>query len=295
MKPRYPVYVISKGRADRPLTARFLARDGVPYRLVVEPQEAAAYRRALPSADVAELPFSDLGQGSIPARNWCWEDALAGGHARHWILDDNIMVVRRLYHGRRIPANSGPALRSVEILVDRYRNVGVSGLNYQMFGVPGSPPYRTNVHVYSCILVDNALPFRWRGRYNEDTDLCLQALTTGWATILVNVFLADKQRTMTMSGGNKDLYSGDGRLDMARALERQWPGVASVRKRYGRVTHFVDWTRFRDDPKLELRPGVDLDALPAIDELGLDLRAVAKIRSPGIRRLLEQYGQEVGR
>lgn len=289
--------MISKGRWKTPLTARFLARDRVPFRIAVEPQEADDYRRSMERIgvdpdDVVVLPFSNLGQGSIPARNWCLDEAVTFGHDRHWILDDNIQVVRRLYHGRRIPANAGPALRSVEILSDRYENVGVSGLNYQMFGVPGSPPYRTNVHVYSCILVNHAAPIRWRGRYNEDTDLCLQALTQGWATILANVFLADKQRTMSMGGGNEDLYAGDGRLEMARALERQWPGIASVRKRYGRVTHFVDWTRFADEPKLRLRSGVDLDALPPYDELGLELRAVSKIRSPGIRRLLDLYQQE---
>jgi len=33
------------------------------------------------------LPFSNLGLGSYPARNWCWEHAISEGHAFHWILD----------------------------------------------------------------------------------------------------------------------------------------------------------------------------------------------------------------
>ena len=112
--------------------------------------------------------------------------------------------------------------------MDRYTNVGIAGLNYTMFVVPhpdGGPkaPFQLNCHVYSCTLFLNSLPYKWRGRYNEDTDICLQVLSGGWCTILMNAFMIDKQRTMTMKGGNSDLlYTGDGRLKMARELQRRW-------------------------------------------------------------------------
>src|SRR5262249_32265540 len=154
----------------------------------------------------------NLGLGSIPARNWIQQHAISEGHARHWQLDDNIVDVRRLWKGRRIPCAAGPALRSVEDFSDRYENVGVSGLNYQMFVTSATAsPFFVNVHVYSCTLVNHEMGLKWRGRYNEDTDLCLQALSAGWCTVLFNVFMADKQRTMKMGGGNSDeLYQGDG-------------------------------------------------------------------------------------
>lgn len=287
--PRYPVYVISKGRWKQPLTARFLARDGVPFRIVVEPQEADDYARAVGEERVLVLPFSNLGQGSMPARNWVWEHALSVGAERHWILDDNIGQVRRLYHGRRIPCDSGPAFRSTEDFVDRYSNVAVGGMNYQMFVTPTSPPYRTNVHVYSCLLIRNDLPYRWRLRYNEDVDLCLQVLSDDWTTVLVNVFMVDKKTTMTMKGGNTDeLYAGDGRLKMARSLEAVWPEVVTVDRRWGRAQHVVDWTRFKTP--LELRPDVDLDALPRVDEYGLTLRELRPVRSARLRQIVSAYG-----
>ena len=43
MNPRYPIYVISKGRVDPCYTARELTFMNVPFLLVVEPQEAEAY------------------------------------------------------------------------------------------------------------------------------------------------------------------------------------------------------------------------------------------------------------
>ncbi len=288
--PRYPVYVISKGRAETPMTANFLKRDRVRFNIVVEPQEAKEYRRAVGGHHVLELPFSNLGLGGIPARNWVWDDAAGFGHRRHWILDDNIGQVRRLYHGKRIPCDAGPALAAVEDFTDRYENVGISGMNYQMFGVPGVPAYHLNCHVYSCILIDNSLPFRWRGRYNEDTDLCLQALTAGYATALVNVFLVDKKTTMTMKGGNTDdLYQGDGRLEMSRSLQRAWPGIVDVKQRYGRHAHVIDWTQFRDRPPLRRRADIDWESFDHPNEYGLRLKALKPVRSPQLAALYEEY------
>lgn len=262
--PRYPVYVISKGRAEERgcLTPGFLADDGVEFRLVVEPQEADAYRARFPDATIEVLPFSNLGLGGIPARNYVWEHALASGAERHWILDDNIEGIWRWNAGRRLHCASGPALAAMEDFVDRYENVGIAGPNYVMFAIGPAAPYRLNRHVYSCLLIRNDLPYRWRGRYNEDTDLCLQVLSGGLTTVQFQAFLIQKLGTMTTKGGNTDeLYDGDGRLRMARALERVWPGIVRVDRRFQRPQHVVDWSKF--DTPLIRREDVDFDALAA--------------------------------
>jgi hypothetical protein len=94
---------------------------------------------------------------------------------------------------------------------------------------------------------------------------------------------------MTVKGGNTDaLYQGDGRLVMARSLERMWPGVVKTHREYGRPQHDVNWHKFTTP--LQLRDDVDLDALAAApNEYGLSLRAVSEIRSPQLRELHEQY------
>ena len=90
MIPRYPVYIISKGRWESRLTAKALEKINVPYHIVIEPQEYENYAAVIDSNKIYVLPFSNLGQGSIPARNWVWEHAISSGAERHWILDDNI-------------------------------------------------------------------------------------------------------------------------------------------------------------------------------------------------------------
>lgn len=294
--PRYPVYVVSKGRAVNGLTWKFLDADGVPYRVVVEPQEAEAYSRVVGEPRLLVLPFSNLGLGSTPARNWVWDHSMSSGHSRHWVLDDNIREVYRRIRCKRIRCRSGVALRVTEDFVDRYENVAIAGLNYKTWafhqghGKGGLPPFYLNVHVYSCMLINNALPFRWRGRYNEDTDLCLKSLSSGWCTLLMNAFLVDKMRTLTMRGGNTDqLYAGDGRLRMAKELERLWPGVVKVTRKYGRAQHLVfdHWSRF--NTPLRLRDSARV--APECDERGMRVvRVASEIKSKAIRSLTEQSG-----
>ena len=43
MNPKYPIYIISKGRADSRLTVKSLETMDVPYRIVIEPQEYDDY------------------------------------------------------------------------------------------------------------------------------------------------------------------------------------------------------------------------------------------------------------
>src|SRR5690242_17416013 len=95
--PRYPIYVPSKGRYDKGLTAKALARDKVPFKLVVEPQEEDVYAAAFGKENLLVLPFSNLKQGSIPARNWIKQHALDAGAERHWCIDDNIYEWLRVY------------------------------------------------------------------------------------------------------------------------------------------------------------------------------------------------------
>ena len=135
----------------------------------------------------------------------------------------------------------------------------------------------------------NSTPFRWIGKYNEDTDLCLQALAGGWCTILINAFMCDKKPTMTMKGGNTEhLYLGDGRLKMARELERRWPGIVQTKRRFGRPQHVVKhaWKKF--DTQLKLRPGVNLREIAAFDESLLKVIQVKdSVKNESIRNLLK--------
>ena len=282
--PYYPIYVPSKGRSDKCLTAKFLTKDGCPFHLVVEPQEENVYRKQFPDASILVLPWNDHcdkdgnRDGLIAVRNWIKAHSIDGGYGRHWQIDDNCSWIGRVWAGRRLRCNANVALCVVEDFVDRYENVAVAGLNYEMFIagaalLPGKGvlPFRLNTHVYSCTLILNAIPHRWRLRYNDDTDLCLQVLADGWCTVQVNAFVIKKVRTMTMKGGNTDtLYQDDGRLKMSRMLERHWPGIVKTGRRYGRPQHVIDWAKFRTP--LKRKPDLEIPDEP--NEYGMVLQRV---------------------
>jgi hypothetical protein len=289
--PRYPVYIPSKGRYKNCLTAEFLARDNIPFYLVVEEQEQHHYGAAFGEDCILVLPFSD--QGSvIPARNWIKDHATEAGYERHWQFDDNIRDIWRYHKGKRIRCESGVAIAAVEDFVDRYENIAIAGFNYVMFMPTGAhpPPFHLNHRVYSSSLVLNKLPHRWRGRYNEDTDICLQVLADGWCTVLFNAFLIMKVTTMVMKGGNTDeLYHGDGRVKMARSLERLWPRVVETKRRFRRPQHVVKYEYRRFDTPLKLKPGIELDKIePSKHNIGL-VKVKDKVKSKELRKLLRRY------
>lgn len=272
MNPKYPVYIISKGRWDSRQTSRSLEQMQVPYHIVVEPQEYTNYAAVIDEKKILVLPFSNLGLGSIPARNWVWDHALATGAERHWILDDNIMGFVRLNRNRRIPVTSGTIFRAAEDFVDRYENIALAGFNYRFFARADKkwPAFWLNTRVYSCILIKNSIPYRWRGRYNEDTDLSVRVLKDGWCTILFQAFLCNKAATMTMKGGNTDeLYKDDGRLKMAQSLADQHPGLVKIIWRWGRWQHYIDYSVFHKN-KLILKKGTVVPS--GINEYGMVLK-----------------------
>ena len=249
MNPKNPIYIISKGRWKSRLTSESLEMMKVPYHIVVEPQEYRKYKHYISKDKILVLPFKNLGQGSIPARNWVWEHSISIGAKQHWILDDNIDKFVRVNRNMKTIVTSGTIFKCAEDFVDRYENIGMSAFTYDFFiaASGGYPPFLLNTYrIYSCILIKNSIPFRWRGHYNEDTDLSLRVLKSGLCTILFNAFTAQKTTTLTMTGGNTDeLYKDDGRLKTAQSLVDQHPNIAKITWKYGRWQHHVYYKHFK--------------------------------------------------
>ena len=279
---KYPVYILSKGRWENPMTAKCFLEHNLDFYIVVEPQEEQEYRNVL-GDKVLVLPFSNLGMGGTPARNWIWEHAKDNGAKRHWIFDDNIKKFRRLYKGKRIECNPKQSISAIEEFVDRYENIGVAGFNYTTFCMNEMKhPFFYNVHVYSALLIDSYLPHRWRLKYNEDVDLCLQVLDSGLCTVLFNAFLVDKTSTAAkMKGGNQtDLYKGnsfDKKLLKAKSLEEVWPQYVRTVIKFGRPHHDVQWKKYFKQP-LKRRKDIKWKNLKS-NEFGMKLKKVGMIQN----------------
>tara|TARA_R100000664_G_scaffold34236_1_gene55480 strand:- start:6841 stop:7782 length:942 start_codon:yes stop_codon:yes gene_type:complete len=301
--PRFPLYVVSKGRYEYMVTSKALTEMGVKHNVVVEPKEVDAYKKAIKDmgllATVVPLDMKyketyelcdDLGltrsTGPGPARNFVWDHSKSKGHDWHWVMDDNIMHFMRLLHGNKIRIETPAFWRAMEDFVLRYSNVSMAGPNYDFFAYRADmsklPPFYINTRIYSCNLIRNDVPFRWRGRYNEDTILSLDMLKAGWCTIQFNAFLQNKMGTQVLKGGNTSefyhaegtvqpgqRYADTGTLAKSKMQVAVHPDVSKLVWRFNRWHHFVDYNPFKSN-KLRLRKGKRRSKKP--NEYGIRLR-----------------------
>ena len=295
--PRYPIYIISKGRAFSRLTSKTLEAMHVPYYMVIEPAEYESYAAVIDPEKILTLPYdSDPKNPTGPgrARNWCRDHSWSNGFNRHFVLDDNISGFYRLHQNKRYRVADGAIFCAAEDFVDRYENIWVAGFQYRFFCAQKSkyPPFVTNTRIYSCLLIDNRWIFEmnkqeflWRERYNEDTILSLDVLENGFCTVQFNAFLQGKVATQTLKGGNTEVFydaEGDSGLKASRVnnynpggtvrktlnLVELYPEVAKAVIKFGRVHHEVDYSKYKGNA-LVLRK--DFEGFEGTNDYGMKL------------------------
>ena len=284
MLPNYPVYIVSKGRYNNGLTTRALHEMGVPHFIVVENSEYDLYKNGRCFGELLILPekykqeyevCDDFGLsksvGAGAARNFCIDHSLSNGHKRHWVMDDNIDAFHYLNRNEKFEVRTGATLKAAEDFVCRYSNVPVAGLNYYSFckKTDKVPPYILNTRIYSCLFIDNLSGYKWRARYNEDTDLSLRVLKDGLCTIQFNTFLCGKITTQRMRGGNSaEFYDEEGTYPKSKMLEELHPDVAKVVFKFNRWHHHVDYSKFKANKLIKI---VNTENMPKINNYGLTL------------------------
>lgn len=246
---------------------------GVSYYVVIEKEQYEDYLKRFNKNQILVLPeiyhtnydtFDEIGQlksqGPGPARNYAWDHSIKNGFSWHWVMDDNINGFYRFHENRQIKLADGLFFKSMEDFVLRYENVSMAGPNYYMF-IPRKAkcsPLIFNTRIYSCNLIRNDVPYRWRGRYNEDTDLSLRMLKDGWCTIQFNTLLQQKIATQTIKGGNDErFYSKEGTYPKSEMLKRMHPEITKIVYKFSRWHHTVNYTPFKKNiliKKKELTP-----------------------------------------
>lgn len=282
---RFPFYIPSKSRWDNFLTPKYLDKMGVAYKVVVEPDQYKRYLSAL-GGDKNKVLVLDMSYkekyelcdneglsrstGSGPARNFIWDHSVSEGYSHHWIMDDNIAGYYRYNKNMKIPCSSFSFWVAMEDFMLRYKNVAMAGPNYEMFcpRKAKAPPFTVNTRIYSCNFIRNDIPFRWRGRYNEDTILSLDILKAGWCTILFKAFLQNKMATQLMRGGNTEEVYGDGTDKKSQMMVDTHPDVSRVVTKFGRIHHHVDYRGFKKN-KLIKRDGLKIQK--GVNNYGMSL------------------------
>lgn len=303
---KYPIYVVSKNRANYCSTSIHLSQIEVEHYIVVEPEQLELYEKSenlnfeYAKLLVMDMKFyeeydtcDDLGdtrsKGPGAARNFSWEHSIENGFDYHWVMDDNANEgFHYLHNNEKIKLRTGAFLRACEDFTERYENVAQAGLNYTKFALMSEkyPPFNTNTRCYSFILLKNDIPYRWRGRYNEDTDLSLRILKDGLCTIQFNAFLAGKATTQKIKGGNtEEFYAGEGTLPKSQMLEDLHPDVAKVVWKFSRWHHEVNYSGYTQE--LKLNPSVVVGS-NKINDYGMRVIQTEETRTNDTRAYLEE-------
>lgn len=256
--PNHTIYIISKGRWTTNYTYNCIRRMGIEkYFVVVEEHEKQHYiDSGIPENHILSFTKDDpTDKSSIPVRNFVWNYSISHNETHHWILDDNIKDFYRWNRNKRFVVEDGHPFRHIEDYTQTKNNVVMSGMNYFVFNndIDFTRPVVThNTRIYSCILIKNDIDFRWRGKYNEDTDLSIRILKAGFGTMLFNSYLCGKMTTGTLGGGNEENYLDytlEGYNIKTDHLIQQHPEIVKSGLRFNKPNHhIVNYKVFKNNP-----------------------------------------------
>lgn len=241
-----PIYILSKGRADSCNTAKLLDHAGVPYTVVVEPQETADYADVIDPEKLLSLP--DNNQGIAYVRNFI----LKQNRGRwFWMLDDDIsgFYVRGNKRVDRIDAQT--ALSESQRIIQSLKGVVQGGLEYQQLAWSTTKQYALNSYCDVCVLINGGAvgftKYRDEIALKVDRDFTLQLLSSGKRTARVQIYAFAAPENGSNAGGLQATYqTGIREREAVNQLAAMYPGIVKpVIKKNGRYDAKINWRHFK--------------------------------------------------
>lgn len=227
---KYTIYIPSKGRAHHGHTAKLLDGCGITnYKIVVEPQDYAAYTERWGKDKIVQLPEND--QGISFSRSYIKKYSREQGEKFHWQMDDDMISFRLRLNNKNVKVDPRNCFSIVETVNDKFSNIGICGITHFAYAFSKKTAMAVNRMVYGVILANNDVMHDWRPGTNEDLDYSLQTLEAGFVTFAFNTVLFDTFTTGKLDGGNMlNLFAGDGRKKIYEKTAELWPGRFEVKE-----------------------------------------------------------------
>lgn len=258
----FPVYIPTKGRPSRQLTANALLKLGIRPRLVVEDAEHDAYAADNPDCDVLvwpqrymdeyeKTPELDPHPTTGAAHNFAWDHSRDEGFTHHWVMDDNIRGLEVRQRKQRFTAADQRPMVWHETFIQRWKNLAGICIIQSGF-MRAAAPIELNTRLYCATLYRNDLNqygIKWRRGLNDDTIVSLDILKTGyWCTAqstVVGIRKISTSRATRIEGGMTDFYSDGGFIKKSSELVRIHPDCCHTAIRFKRIHHVCDYRRFK--------------------------------------------------
>lgn len=293
---QYPIFVISYNRAKNHTTAKWLAEYGVKHYMVVHKEQMAEYKKNMTPKMAIYTTFLEFDEeykykyetcdnvphqirnaGSGAERNFAWDYAKKLGHKAHWLLDDNMRfmhIVGKSPTGTYIRKKCNTEdfvekWHKAEHFFNKYENLLMLELTQNDFCINiAKTTYALNTRCFSCNLIWNDTPLRWRGRYNEDVILSTDIMVSGYCIASYRGgVLKVKQSTREAVGGNHATKKGDNESlyqdgfnykysseDKTNLLLKVYPKYYRKVVKYGRIHHEYNRIALKEIASTKLIP-----------------------------------------
>jgi hypothetical protein len=254
MKTKYPIFILSKGRADKNLAKTFgllMQEPDYEFTIVVEPQDQEAYTKMFfPNGQISIFVLKQNDMGIPFARQSLLEYCRSVGIEKYWQLDDNMTAfIERKEDKTKVKVSPQYALSKVEEIADSYKDIKVAGLNYEVTAHWATEPYTFNKGVYCAVLTstDTGIDYDLDIEI-EDLNFVLKHLKAGYNTLLSNNYVMVKPKTGATPGGNRmGLYSSKEHYENAiKMLHEKHPDCTRFHTRkIGWIGIRTSWKNFK--------------------------------------------------
>lgn len=283
---KYKVYIPTKGRYNRLLTADYLEKYGIDFSLVVEKKEVDLYEEKYPNK-IISLPGSDYG-GVYFARNFIKKLSIENKEKRHWQLDDDIKKLVYINNGEPVDMPLNEIFENMENFCDKFTNVGLSSPHSTVWVKFGKKPFEINKLAYSCLLINNNVDAWWNKDVMEDIDYNIQVLENGLCIIRFYIYSFSWSARTSQKGGVTEFYlNKDKRFSDVKNTQEKW-GLGKIIEKSvsGNTVYTVQFANKLREYNQKLIPDFDEKYLikakevmqKFIDEYGLiDQRYIDKL------------------
>lgn len=229
------VVIPSKGRPETQ-SWRMYEAQGYDFVHLVEPQDAAAYRKA-GTPNLYVLPDNDSGISVTRNRALDWGRAQALDWM--WMIDDDVNSFAYARNGKA-------HRRGAEVLAEVQQKVNslpfpVVGLQYRQYAwsAADSKPYCVNSRPAEVAVLLRLPAITWG--YNlglpgkEDRDFSMQAIKHSAGVLTFNRYAFNCPNVGTNKGGLQDWYRAGKDAEQARKLAFAWHPYAELQTKAGRT------------------------------------------------------------
>lgn len=220
----YTVYIPSKARALKCSTQNLLTAAGITkWFLVVEPQDAEAYKTKHGEDRILVLPENNQGIGF--ARKFIKQISISKGEEKHWQIDDDVTSFRYFTGGKKIKKPATFVLKSIEKFCDTFTNIGLASPCSPLFAFAKKKEVFLNRFCYGCCLFLNSTEYVWDKTVSEDIDYTLGILEEGYCTAAFNWLCCETPATGSNKGGNQETMfkTQESRKQLYERTIAKWP------------------------------------------------------------------------